>query len=64
MSSPNDWAAEANVADPQDDDFAIDLRNQARIYAGETFRSQKPRTWQPGKSPSSYGSHSQGRRHS
>ena len=40
---------------------AIDPRNQGRINAGETFRSQKPSTWQPGKSPSSYSN--RGNRH-
>ena len=29
-------------------------RNKALIDAGMTFRSEKPTSWRPGKSPSSY----------
>lgn len=36
--------------------------NKRRVLAGETFRSQKPSTWQPGKSPSDYGNRSHGAR--
>jgi hypothetical protein len=30
--------------------------NKRRVEAGDTFRSQKPNLWRPGKSTSAYGS--------
>lgn len=38
--------------------FGIDPVHQARVYAGETYRSQKPSTYRFGKSPGSYGTKS------